>query len=325
MNPSSIQFVASSDFNPYWNVAVENYLVAQPDSGSVTLYLWRNRRTVVVGQNQNPFSECNVDALLADGGYVMRRTTGGGAVYHDDGNINFSFVAPYGLYDQERHFRVIARSLRAFGLEVEVSGRNDLLCQGRKFSGNAFSKGRSQRLHHGTILIKTDMGDLSRYLKVKPAKLMKHGVKSVESRVVNLSQLAPLTADLLAPRLLAAFEEEYGMKAQTLDFERLRSLPEVDDLYRKFSSDDWLFGRWRHFQATRTAQFEWGVVELSLQIDESRGLITSAQLATDALDPHLPETVSRLLTGASIHQSPTLPQADTQETIPLQDILSLIY
>ena len=87
-----LQFVISNQTNPYWNIAVENHLLSLHETEVVTLYLWKNRRTVVIGQNQNPFSECNVEALEADGGFLMRRKTGGGAVYHDDGNINFSFV-----------------------------------------------------------------------------------------------------------------------------------------------------------------------------------------------------------------------------------------
>ena len=93
-----LRFIVSNQTNPYWNIAVENYLVEHADA--VTMYLWRNRRTVVIGQNQNPFSEVNIEALEADGGYLMRRKTGGGAVYHDDGNLNFSFVVPKALYDQ---------------------------------------------------------------------------------------------------------------------------------------------------------------------------------------------------------------------------------
>ena len=87
-----LRLVVSNQTNPHLNVAVENYLLAQEEYESITLYLWRNRRTVVIGQNQNPFAECNVDLLLSEGGYLMRRRTGGGAVYHDDGNINFSFI-----------------------------------------------------------------------------------------------------------------------------------------------------------------------------------------------------------------------------------------
>ena len=135
------QFIVSNQTNPYWNIAVENYLVEHAEC--ITLYLWRNRRTVVIGQNQNPFSEVNVEALEADGGYLMRRKTGGGAVYHDDGNLNFSFVVPKSLYDQRRQFAVIQRAVESFGLHTELSGRNDILAEGRKFRATPSAKGGS--------------------------------------------------------------------------------------------------------------------------------------------------------------------------------------
>lgn len=321
---SSLCFIVSNQTNPYWNVAVENYLVAQPDSGCVVLYLWKNRRTVVIGQNQNPFAECNVSALLGDGGYVMRRTTGGGAVYHDDGNINFSFVAPYGLYDQSRQFEVIRRAVQRFGLEAEVSGRNDLLCNGRKFSGNAFSKGQFQRLHHGTLLIKGNMEDLSRYLVVKPAKLQKHGVQSVQSRVVNLSELADITSDNIVPCLKEAFLEVYGCAScEERQFDTLLRQEEVKRLYAKYSSDAWLYGKWRHFEVQKSAHYDWGDVELSLAVDEERGVIADVAMSTDALDVTLVDAVRQLLIGADTRRMPAVP--DTPQRTMLRDIVELIY
>ena len=231
------RLVISTQHNPYLNIAVENYLLSQPVEGEVTFYLWQNRRTVVIGQNQNPYAECNVALLEQEGGYVMRRRTGGGAVYHDLGNINFSFIAPYDRYDQQRQFSVIQRAVESYGLHTEVSGRNDLLCQGRKFSGNAFSKGQRQRLHHGTILIRTDVADLQRYLRVRPAKLQKHGVASVQSRVVNLSELVPeITAQTIVPHLVDAFSREYGEPVETIAFGDLAHRPEVKELADEFAS-----------------------------------------------------------------------------------------
>ena len=320
----SLNFVVSNQTNPYWNVAVENYLVSLPDEGVVYMYLWKNRRTVVIGQNQNPYSECKVEALLADGGYVMRRTTGGGAVYHDDGNINFSFVAPYGLYDQNRQFEVIRRAVQSYGLDAELSGRNDLLCQGRKFSGNAFSKGRQQRLHHGTILIKGNMDDLSHYLKVNPAKLHKHGVASVQSRVVNLSELADVSSDNIVPHLMAAFEEVYGEKAHKVDFSEIIERQEVKSLYERFSSEEWLYGKWRNFTATVTGQFDWGGVELHLDVDQSNGIIREVSIATDSLNVGICDTVKSLLAGASSTQPPVVPE-DMADREALNDILTLVY
>ena len=316
-----LQFVVSNQTNPYWNIAVENYLVEHADG--IVLYLWRNRRTVVIGQNQNPFGECNVEALEADGGYLMRRKTGGGAVYHDDGNLNFSFVVPKALYDQQRQFRVIQRAVESFGLHTELSGRNDILCEGRKFSGNAFSKGRFNDLHHGTILIKGNMEDLARYLKPKPAKLQKHGVNSVQSRVVNLSELnAAITAESLGPRLKDAFIKEYkGADSQfsILNFDDLIGRPEVRALYEEFASDEWRFGRWRTFTAQHSAQFDWGGVELQLTVDQEHGVVTDVQISSDALDLAALDEARRLLIGASTAVPPQ------SESPIVRDILTMAY
>ena len=313
-----LQFVASNQTNPYLNIAVENHLVALPDTDAITLYLWRNRRTVVIGQNQNPFSECNLEALEADGGYLMRRKTGGGAVYHDDGNLNFSFVVPKAHYDLQRQFSVIQRAVQSFGLNTELSGRNDILCEGRKFSGNAFSKGRTHDLHHGTILIRGNMSDLQRYLKPKPAKLLKHGVNSVQSRVVNLADLNPdITPDTIAPRLLDAFQEVYGGQAVHMDYDTLCQHPDAQKLYQEFSSDSWRYGNWRTFTAQRSAQFDWGGIELALNIEND--IITHVQLASDALDLAALDEARTILTGASAAVAPQ------SENPILKDIFSLIY
>ncbi|MBQ5532657.1 MAG: lipoate--protein ligase, partial [Bacteroidales bacterium] len=204
------EIILSDQYNPYLNLAVEQALFRDTPSDTVVMYLWRNRRTVVIGRHQNPYAECHVEQLLADGGHLMRRTTGGGAVYHDLGNLNFTFVASHKLYDTGKQFSVLQNALKHFGLETVCSGRNDMLYQGRKFSGNAFSVGKNNRLHHGTLLIRTDMEALQRYLKPKPAKLHKHGVSSVESRVINLSEVAEITSENIVPPLMEAFQSVYG-------------------------------------------------------------------------------------------------------------------
>ncbi len=311
-----LQFIVSNQTNPYWNIAVENYLVGHADS--VVLYLWKNHRTVVIGQNQNPYSEVNLDALEADGGYLMRRRTGGGAVYHDDGNLNFSFVAPKALYDQQRQFRVIQHAVESFGLHTELSGRNDILAEGRKFSGNAFSKGLHNDLHHGTLLISGDMTDLARYLKPKPAKLQKHGVQSVRSRVVNLAELNPsITPESIVPRLKEAFESEYSELSEYMEYSELIQIPEVQALHDQFASDEWKYGKWKTFIAQRSAQFDWGGVELSLTIEDD--IIRDVQMASDALDLAALDEARRLLTGADIKKRPPT------ESAIVNDILSLVY
>lgn len=321
------KFILSTQSNPYLNIAVENYLLSLPSDGDITLYLWGNRRTVVIGQYQNPYAECDLQRLESDGGFLMRRRTGGGAVYHDLGNLNFSFIVPYECYDQQKQFSVLQQAVASYGLDTELSGRNDVLCQGRKFSGNAFAKGKHQRLHHGTILIRTDMHDIQQYLKVKPAKLHKHGVDSHRSRVVNLSELCPeISAEAIVPRLLAAFEQVYGSPATHLDFDQVAACREVQQLRQEFEAPEWKYGRWQQFEAQRSAQFDWGGVELCLQIDETSATITSAAIASDCLMPDAIRTAQELLTGASSQQPPMVPaDTDPASTAILNDIFSLIY
>ncbi len=317
------QIVVSNQDNPYLNLAVENYLLSQPDVGGALLYLWQNRRTVVIGQNQNPFAECNVERLEADGGYLMRRRTGGGAVYHDLGNLNFSFVVPEAGYDVARQLSVMQHAVEAFGLHTEVSGRNDVLCEGRKFSGNAFSRGGINRLHHGTILIRTDVAELQRYLIAKPAKLHKHGVASVQSRIVNLSELVDsINAEALKPLLVEAFEQEYG-KAERLDFDAIALLPEVKSLRDEFASDQWKYGRWRTFRTQRHAQYDWGEVDLAVTVDEAAGRIDEVLIASDSLNPEAIALAERMLKHAPLDVCPDTSDCPHKEM--LDDIFKLIY
>ena len=317
------QIVVSNQDNPYLNLAVENYLLSQPDVGGALLYLWQNRRTVVIGQNQNPFAECNVERLEADGGYLMRRRTGGGAVYHDLGNLNFSFVVPEAGYDVARQLSVMQHAVEAFGLHTEVSGRNDVLCEGRKFSGNAFSRGGINRLHHGTILIRTDVAELQRYLIAKPAKLHKHGVASVQSRIVNLSELVDsINAEALKPLLVEAFEQEYG-KAERLDFDAIALRPEVKRLRDEFASDQWKYGRWRTFRTQRHAQYDWGEVDLAVTVDEAAGRIDEVLIASDSLNPEAIDLAERMLKHAPLDVCPDTSACPHKEM--LDDIFKLIY
>ena len=288
----------------------------------VTLYLWKNERTVVIGYNQNPYAECNVKLLLDDGGHLMRRGTGGGAVYHDLGNINFSFIADKMLYDVKKQLSVIQGALLTYGLQTEISGRNDLTCQGRKFSGNAFAKGQRNDLHHGTILIKTDGAMMQRYLIVDKAKLLKNGVKSVASRVVNLSELVPeLTSEHIKQPLIAAFEKVYEGKATLTNFDTLINIAEVQAIRSEISSYNFLFGRWEQFKTMKKSRFFWGGVEISLQIDEANARIKDLQIASDCLEPEAIQRAEDLLRGSCTLEMPLHNENDQI----LSDNIHLIY
>lgn len=319
-NKINLQIVLGNQNNPFLNLAVESQLLDNYLENTVTLFLWKNRQTVVIGTNQNPYSECDVDTLLKEGGHLARRRTGGGAVYHDLGNLNFSIVADKKIYDVKRQMTVIQKALLNYGLETEVSGRNDITYQGRKFSGNAFAKSKYQGLHHGTILIKTDGEKLQKYLKVKPAKLHKHGVKSVASRVINLSEVADITSENIIPYLIKAFEEVYDNKAIVINFDDLCT-EEVMKLKDHISSDEYLFGKWREFHTQKSETFDWGSVDIELDIDEEKGIIKDVNIASDSLDPDSINLTVKILKDASTSTTPNFPE----DNIIVKDIIEMIY
>ncbi len=313
-----LQIILGNQHNPYLNLAVESNLLDNFLPNTISLFLWKNRQTVVIGTNQNPYSECDIDSLLTEGGFLARRRTGGGAVYHDLGNLNFSFVADKNIYDVKRQMQVIQKALLNFNLETEVSGRNDITYQGRKFSGNAFAKNKNQGLHHGTILIKTDSERLQKYLKVKPAKLHKHGVKSVSSRVINLSEVADITSENIIPHLTKAFEDVYQGTATIISFDDL-----CDDkairLSQQIGSNEYLFGKWKEFHTKKSATFDWGSIDLDIDIDEENGIIKDINIASDSLEPKSIESAIELLKGAKLKEIPF------SENQIVNDIISLIY
>ena len=206
----------SKSTNPWFNLAYEEQLVGEVAEDEIYLYLWQNQHTVVIGKHQNPWREVLVSELEADGGKVARRLSGGGAVYHDLGNVNFTFVMHKKHEDLHRQLKVILDGVKALGIDAEFSGRNDILAEGRKFSGNAFYHGKTNYYHHGTILVDVDMTKLGRYLNVSMKKLNAKGVQSVKSRVINLKELNPeLTIGSVMMAVGEAFESEYG-KAEEL-------------------------------------------------------------------------------------------------------------
>ncbi|SMC49740.1 lipoate--protein ligase [Papillibacter cinnamivorans] len=282
--------------HPFENQALESFfLEAVPDDACV-LYLWRNDRTVVIGKNQNAWKECRVSRLEGEGGHLARRISGGGAVYHDLHNLNFTFLLPTREYDEDRQLEVILRAVRDLGIDASKSGRNDLTAEGRKFSGSAYWHGRGRSLHHGTLLVGSDLDTLTRYLSVSPDKLKSKGVESVRSRVVNLAQLCPgLTVESLVPRLTEAFGEVCGLRPRAWELTG-KDRERVSELTGRFSSREWRFGQNVPFTAELSRRFPWGGVELSLRVEG--GIVRQAAVYTDAMETELFDTLSRSLEGA---------------------------
>lgn len=288
-----------TSFDPHYNLAVEKRLLESVEAGCCILYLWQNQNTVVIGKNQNAWVECRTSLLESEGGRLARRLSGGGAVFHDVGNLNFTFLVKDEDYDVDRQLSVIQAACAYAGIAAEKSGRNDLLADGRKFSGNAFYHQGGNAYHHGTLMIEVDKDKLQRYLSPSKAKLEAKGVASVRSRVVNLSELAPgLSCDGMRELMVQAFEAVYGYSAQPITLS-----PADLDIIEK---DRQINGSWEHLYGAKLPfsfqceeRFGWGGVQL--QIAAEGGVITAAKVYSDSMDWQLASRLENALTGVPFH------------------------
>lgn len=289
----NIKYVISNEYNPYDNLAMEEYLLNRVEKNECILYLWQNERTVVIGKNQNPWKECKINALEEDHGTLVRRLSGGGAVFHDLGNLNFTFLVNQEDYDVEKQLEVIIKAVRGLGIPAEKTGRNDITVDGRKFSGNAFYSNGTHCYHHGTILVNVDMQNLSKYLNVSRDKLISKGVESVKSRVINLNEyVTGLDIQKMKQELIKAFAEVYACDPIQMDFADI-DYTELNKLCIKFSSWDWIFGKKNEFNYSIGNRFEWENIEIQLNIDS--GIIKQCTVYSDAMDTKLIEGIPNIL------------------------------
>lgn len=319
-----IAYIESTEFCPYHNLAVEEYLLLKCQEQECILYLWQNQHTIVIGRNQNAWKECLVSRLEEEGGQLARRLSGGGAVYHDLGNLNFTFLVRKENYNLEKQLQVIIEAVRKLGIKAEKSGRNDILADGKKFSGNAFYEQKQFCYHHGTLMVDVNIGELSKYLTVSKDKLKSKGVDSVKSRVANLKEFIPeLTVSRLKAVLRDAFEEVYGYEAAILKEADLdqKLVRESTD---KFGSKEWKYGKVLPFQFELSQRFVWGAVTLQLQVE--KGYLKQIGVYSDSMKPDIILRIPQYLKGtvydktALVSKFRQVEAADEQEKHIIDDI-----
>lgn len=184
-----IKYIIGESRNPYKNLAIERELMNHALPGTMILFLWQNDNTVVIGRHQNLFSECKVQEFVGSGGVIARRFSGGGAVYHDLGNLNFSIITMESEKDTCPYYEIISKALKRFSVKCEHNGRNDVLVMNRKISGNAEFIDDGVACQHGTILIECNLDKMEYYLTPDISKLERNKVTSVGARVINLAQV----------------------------------------------------------------------------------------------------------------------------------------
>lgn len=265
--------------DPYKNIAFEKQITSK-HKDSVTLFLWQNDKCVVIGRNQNALAECNLDYMRQNNIALSRRYSGGGAVYHDLGNVNYTLVMREKDYSLKTAKQYLFASLKSIGLDVEFSGRNDLTINGSKFSGQAYFFHKNMHVLHGTLMFDLNIKELGKCLTPSKKKLDSKGIKSVKSRVVNLKEVkTDITVDIIKQALIDNFPIFYG-EANNVIY--------VDDgmvdleLTKFLQSDEWLYGQSPIFDVEIEKRFDFGNVVLLLQIKNN--IVKKAVVYTDSLN-----------------------------------------
>ena len=298
-----LRILKSAVTNPWFNLATEDWIFNTLDPDSHTLFLWRNSETVVIGRSQNPWVECKTDKMEQDNVFLARRQSGGGAVFHDLGNTNFTFLSPKDDYDQTANFTIIINALQSLGIKATLSGRNDMQVGDKKISGSAFKHAIDRSFHHGTLLVNADMQKLGDYLNPHPLKLQAKGIKSVRSRVANLVEFnKDINHEILSDAIIEAFCEYYGQTVETeeLDEASLAKQPTLNKYYQQMADWDWRFGKTPEFSHRIETRFDWGLIDLHMDVKQA--VIEEVVIFSDALNVELIDLLEQTLTGVKYNR-----------------------
>ncbi len=266
-----MKYIESPWTDPYYNLALEEYVFEKLDRNSDWLILWQNENTIVIGKYQNTIEEINAEYVVEQNISVVRRLSGGGAVYHDRGNLNYTLIV-----DQEedfdfnfRYFVVpVMETLKQFGVDAEFSGRNDVTIDGRKFSGNSQYIKQKRILHHGCIMLNSNLNHVEKALRVKNIKVESKSTKSVRSRVTTINEHAvpPISMDLFREELKQKVGKNTVLERYDLteaDFAEIETLR-----CNKYMTWEWNYGNSPAYSACKARKYPGGVVEAHIDVDK---------------------------------------------------------
>ncbi|MGI1690434.1 lipoate-protein ligase [Thermoanaerobacter thermohydrosulfuricus] len=290
-------YIYNKNTNPYFNLAAEEYVLKEFQEEC--FMLWRNEPSIIVGKNQNTLAEINLDYVRQHKIPVVRRLSGGGAVFHDLGNLNFTFIVNEDVSsfsDFKRFTQPIIDVLRKLSVNAEFSGRNDITIDGKKISGNAQYYYKNRILHHGTLLFSSSITDLSAALKVRPVKFEDKGVKSVSKRVTNISEhlKEPITIEQFIDLIMNHIREQTGGR-EMYEFTQ-EDIKKIEKLVKeKYSTWEWNFGTSPDYSFKNEKKFTGGTVEVNLNVE--KGIIKDIKIYGDFFGKYDVSEVENLLKG----------------------------
>jgi lipoate-protein ligase A len=315
------------------NLALEEYCLLNLPIDRNYLLFYVNAPSIIIGKHQNTLEEIDTDFVAARNINVVRRISGGGAVYHDLGNLNFSFITRYTPehFNNYREFTgPVVAALRELGIEAEMTGRNDILVDGRKVSGNAQAVRRDRMFSHGTLLFRSELDDVVRSLKPKPGKVESKGIKSIRSRVANIGEFLPGTFRLedfraaLLRHLFPGHETPPTQALSAADWEQVHALAES-----KYRSWDWNYGASPAFNVQRVHRFAIGEVDARLQVE--KGIVKGAKFYGDFFSSRDIADLEQAITGVRYHQDDLREAArsvkaeEILEGVAIDELVKLLY
>ena len=295
-----MKFIKNDSKNPYFNLALEEYALKEIDIDEDFFILWQNENTVVIGRNQNTIEEVNDKYIKEHDVNVVRRMSGGGAVYHDSGNINYTFITrsdDNSKHNFKKFTKPVIDALDTLEITAEFTGRNDITIDDKKISGNAQYYHQNKMLHHGTILFDVDGNILKDVLKVKADKIASKGIKSVKSRVTSISQhlKEPMTSEEFKSMILRFIldtddisDKEYVLSKE--DISKIEKLAE-----EKYSTWDWVYGKSPKFELSQSKRYKGGNIDIRLNV--RNGLITDFKIFGDFFGRKDVSEVEKLIIG----------------------------
>jgi len=295
--------IKNPETNPYFNLAAEEYVLKNFNENC--FMLWRNRPSIIVGKHQNTLAEINIDYVKENNIDVVRRLSGGGAVFHDLGNLNFTFIKNVNkegtLVDFKKYTQPVIAVLNHLGVDAKFEGRNDIMINGRKVSGNAEHVFKRRVLHHGTLLFSSVMADLSQALKVNPLKYQDKGVKSVRSRVTNISEHLPHKMsviefhDKIFNFMVDSEEDAILYEYTPEDIKNINQLVE-----KKYKTWEWNFGYSPKYNFEKLIRTNGGNLEIHLNVE--KGIIVDLKIFGDFFGEKDIVEIEKLLINKKHHE-----------------------